>query len=219
MEQKELFSHIDHTNLSPCALPSDIMKTVDEGIKYGCASVCIPPCYVRDAARHSDGRVRICTVAGFPHGNVPPQAKAYEAALAAGSGADEIDMVINIGMMKAGYTKYVADEITLVRAAAQNRILKVIIEACRLSDKEKAELCRIVGAAGADYIKTSTGFSSGGATLADVALLKRYAPAGLLVKAAGGIRTVRDCESFIAAGADRIGASAIVRCFAAAENM
>ena len=177
MEWKEILSHVDHTLLNPEATWEDIRQVVEEGIHYGCASVCIPPAYVQRAAEYAAGRVAICTVIGFPNGYNAAPIKAAEATHAVLSGAAEIDMVVNLGWVKDGLFGQVLAEIQAVKAACQGRVLKVIIETCLLTQEEKCRLCQVVSDAGADYIKTSTGFSTGGATFADVALLREYTPA------------------------------------------
>jgi len=211
MDIKELLSHVDHTLLGVDITWEDIKQVCDDGISYGTASVCIPPCFVKQAAEYCEGKVKICTVVGFPNGYNSSEVKAYEASVAAEEGADEIDMVINVGLLKAGKLAEIEDEIRAVKKACGGKTLKVIIEACLLTDEEKRTMCRVCHLAGADYIKTSTGFSKGGATLADVKLLVGAAPAGLKVKAAGGITGVEDGFAFIEAGADRLGTSRIIK--------
>ena len=211
MNITELLAHADHTNLAPDATWDDIKKTIDEGIRFGTASVCIPPCFVKPAAEYSAGRVKICTVIGFPCGYNPTEVKITETAQAVTDGADEIDMVINIGALKAGNTDLVKAEIEGIRKACEGRILKVIIECCLLTDDEMITMCGIVHAAGADYIKTSTGFSKGGANPHNVEVLCKNSPAGLKVKAAGGISSIEDAELFVKLGADRLGTSRLVK--------
>ncbi len=210
MTLQSILSHVDHTLLKQTATWADIQKIIDDGIAYGTASVCIPPSYVRQAAEYSAGRVKICTVIGFPNGYMSSAVKAFEAAEACMMGADEIDMVINIGLVKDGLYDLVLDDIVAVRRATEGKILKVIIETCLLTEEEKKALCRVVGQSGADYIKTSTGFSTGGATLADIELMAANVPAHLKIKAAGGISSVADAEAFLKAGADRLGTSRLV---------
>ena len=211
MEIKEILAKCDHTLLAQTATPDDIRRICDEGIEFGTASVCIPPCYVDLAARYSGGRIPICTVIGFPNGNMTTAAKCFETRDAVANGASEIDMVINIGMLRAGRVDYVRDEIAAVRAECRGRVLKVIIETCLLTDDEKKLMCSVVAQGGADYIKTSTGFSKGGATKEDIRLFAENVPAGLKIKAAGGISTLADAEEFIKLGASRLGTSRIVK--------
>lgn len=214
MDKKEIISHVDHTLLSVTAGWEDIRAICDEGIRYGAASVCIPASYVSRAAEYVRGRVRICTVIGFPNGYDTTAAKSFMAADAVRKGADEIDMVINLGWVKDGLYDLVTDEIRRVKDACGDRILKVIIECCKLTDDEKIALCRCVSESGADYIKTSTGFGGGGATRHDVALLRKYSAPHVKVKAAGGIRTFEDAEEYLALGADRLGTSALLKLMA-----
>ena len=211
MEIKEILAKCDHTLLAQTATPDDIRRICDEGIEFGTASVCIPPCYVDLAARYSGGRIPICTVIGFPNGNMTTAAKCFETRDAVANGASEIDMVINIGMLRAGRVDYVRDEIAAVRAECRGRVLKVIIETCLLTDEEKKLMCSVVAQGGADYIKTSTGFSKGGATKEDIRLFAENVPAGLKIKAAGGISTLADAEEFIKLGASRLGTSRILK--------
>ena len=217
MNLTNLLAHADHTNLAPDATWDSIRKTVDEGIRFGTASVCIPPYYVKSAAEYAEGRVKICTVIGFPLGYNPTEVKVAETAAAVRDGADEIDMVINIGALKSGDTDFVESEIEAVRAACEGKVLKVIIECCLLTDEEMALMCGIVHTAGADYIKTSTGFSKSGADAHNVEILCKNAPAGLKVKAAGGISSADDAELFLSIGADRLGTSRLVK-IAMSEN-
>ena len=211
MELKEILAKVDHTLLKQTATWEDIRKICDEGIRYGCASVCIPACYVRPAAEYVKGQIPICTVIGFPNGYSTTEAKCFEAADAVASGADEIDMVINIGWLKAGEDEAVEEEIRAVKEACQGKLLKVIIETCLLTEEEKIRMCRIVSRSGADYIKTSTGFSNGGATPEDVALFAAHVQPPLKIKAAGGIASLEDAERFIELGASRLGTSRIVK--------
>lgn len=211
MEWKEILSHVDHTLLKPQASWEDIRQLVDEGIQYGCASVCIPPSYVNQAARYAEGRVKICTVIGFPNGYNTAPIKAAEATNAVQNGADEVDMVVNLGWVKDGLFDRVQAEIQTVKNACQGRVLKVIVETCLLTQEEKIRLCQVVSDAGADYIKTSTGFSTGGATPQDVALLRQHTAPQVKVKAAGGIASKEDAEHFLALGADRLGTSRLVK--------
>mgnify|MGYP000046662071 FL=1 len=209
-DDREILSHVDHTLLKPTATAADIDKIIDEGIRYQTASVCIPPSFVAHAAAYAKGRVKICTVIGFPNGYNTTAVKVYETEDAVNNGADEIDMVINLGDLKAGNYDAVAEEIRAVREACRGKILKVIIETCLLTDDEKIKMCEIVSASGADYIKTSTGFSTGGATFADIELFARHVH-GIRIKAAGGIRSVADAEHFLDLGADRLGTSSLIR--------
>ncbi len=211
MELKELLSHVDHTLLAPTATWEQIKNLIDEGISYGTASVCIPPSYVREASDYAAGRVKICTVIGFPNGYNTTQIKCLEASEAIQSGADEIDMVVNLGWVRGGDWNSVTQEIASVKQVCGHHILKVIIETCLLTEDEKIAACEAVTEAGADYIKTSTGFSKGGATFEDVALLAEHVGPGVRVKAAGGISSIEDAERFLALGADRLGTSRIVK--------
>lgn len=211
MELKEILARCDHTLLRVDATQAEIQKLCDEGIQYGCASVCIPPCHVAGAKRYVGDKLPICTVIGFPNGYMTTAAKAFEAADAVRNGADEIDMVINLAMVKDRCWDEVAADIATVRESTQGKVLKVIIETCLLTDEEKIRLCQIVSDSGADYIKTSTGFSTGGATREDVELLRKNSADHLKVKAAGGIKTLEDAEDMIRLGADRLGTSRIVK--------
>ena len=217
MDVKDILAKCDHTLLAQTATWEEIRAVCDDGVKYGTASVCIPPCYVKQAAEYLAGRLPVCTVIGFPNGYMTTAAKAYEAADAVRNGADEIDMVINLSMVKDGCWNEVAADIAAVRRATAGRLLKVIIECCLLTDEEKVQLCRIVSDCGADYIKTSTGFSTGGATREDVALMRANCPPRVKVKAAGGISTLQDAEDFINLGAERLGTSRIVKLAMARE--
>ena len=211
MDIKNIVSKCDHTQLAVTATWADIKALIDDGIKYGTASVCIPPCFVAEAKKYSAGRLPICTVIGFPNGYSSKAVKVFETADAVKNGADEIDMVINIGDLKAGTYDKILDEIVAVKAACGGKILKVIIETCLLTDEEKIKMCEIVTAAKADFIKTSTGFSKAGATREDVALFAKHVGKGVKIKAAGGISSVKDAEDFVALGADRLGTSRIVK--------
>lgn len=211
MELKEILARCDHTLLRVDATQAEIQKLCDEGIQYGCASVCIPPCHVAGAKRYVGDKLPICTVIGFPNGYMTTAAKAFEAADAVRNGADEIDMVINLAMVKDRCWDEVAADIAAVRESTQGKVLKVIIETCLLTDEKKIRLCQIVSDSGADYIKTSTGFSTGGATREDVELLRKNSADHLKVKAAGGIKTLEDAEDMIRLGADRLGTSRIVK--------
>ena len=211
MELREILAKCDHTLLKQTATWEDVKKVVDEGIKYGTASVCIPPCFVKRAKAYSGGRVPVCTVIGFPNGYNSTDVKVYETERALADGADEIDMVINIGTLKSGAVGDVTNEIKAVKKACGGKVLKVIVETCLLTEEEKKAACKAVTDAGADYIKTSTGFSVGGATYEDVKLFKENVGEGIKIKAAGGISSVEDAEKFIALGADRLGTSRIVK--------
>ena len=218
MDIKEILEKCDHTLLRVDCTADEIRTLCDQAIKYNCASVCIPPCHVSGAKRYVSGRMKICTVIGFPNGYMTTAAKAFEAADAIKNGADEIDMVINLSMVKDGRWDKVAEDISAVREATKGYILKVIIECCLLTDEEKVKMCAIVADCGADYIKTSTGFSKGGATREDVKLMRENCPASVKVKAAGGISSIEDAEDFVALGADRLGTSRIVKLTMAMEQ-
>ncbi len=211
MNVKEILSRCDHTQLSPTATWQDIKTLCDEGIKYQTASVCIPPSYVAKAKQYVGDRLPVCTVIGFPNGYSTTAAKCAETADALANGADEIDMVINIGALKDGRDDEILKEIFAVKQICGEKILKVIIETCLLTQEEKLRMCRVVTEAGADYIKTSTGFSTGGATREDVALLRTHIGAQVKVKAAGAIADLSDAQEMIRLGADRLGSSRIVR--------
>ena len=218
MDIKDILKKCDHTLLRVDCTSEEIRTLCDQAIKYDCASVCIPPCHVAGAKRYVGDRLTICTVIGFPNGYMTTAAKAFEAADAVKNGADEIDMVINLSMVKDGCWDDVKNDIAAVRKATEGKLLKVIIECCLLTDEEKIRMCGIVSECGAEYIKTSTGFSKGGATREDVKLMRENSPASLKVKAAGGISSIQDAEDFIALGADRLGTSRIVKLAAAQEN-
>ena len=210
IETATILSHVDHTLLKPEATWDQIKTLCDEAMEFGCATVCIPPSYVKRAAEYVQGNLKICTVIGFPNGYNTMAAKIFETKDAVENGASEIDMVINLGWVKDRNWKDLAQEIAGVKAACLGRPLKVIIETCLLSDMEKIKLCQLVAKEGADYLKTSTGFSTGGATREDVALLRENLPKQVKLKASGGIRTLADGEAYLALGADRLGASALV---------
>ena len=218
MDIREILKRCDHTLLKQEATWEQVKEICDDAVRYSTASVCISPCYVKRAKKYLAGQMKICTVIGFPNGTQTMETKAFEAAEAVRNGADEIDMVINIGALKAGDDAYVADEIRMVRVACQGRILKVIIETCLLTEEEKIRMCRIVTECGADYIKTSTGFSTGGATPEDVALFRTHVGKDVRIKAAGGISSLQDAERFVELGADRLGTSRIVRLVKALEK-
>lgn len=206
-ELQDILSRVDHTLLSQTATWAEIRTICDDGVKYGCASVCIPASYVRRAAEYVDGKIAVCTVIGFPNGYDTTAAKCFEAADAVKNGASEIDMVINIADVKNGDYQKVEEEIRAIRGACQGKILKVIIETCYLTEEEKIAMCHAVTNAKADYIKTSTGFGTAGAQLTDIALFKANIGPDVKIKAAGGIRTRQAMEDFLAAGCDRIGSS------------
>lgn len=218
MEIKEILSRCDHTLLAQTATWEDIRAICDDGMKYHTASVCIPPCYVKRAKEYVGDRLAICTVIGFPNGYNTTAAKVFETSDAVDAGADEIDMVINLGALREGNDAYVLDEIKAIKTACRGKLLKVIIETCLLTEDEKIRMCRIVTESGADYIKTSTGFSKGGATREDVKLMREYSGENVKVKAAGGIADLKDAEDFIALGADRLGTSRVVKAVKSLEN-
>lgn len=218
MEIKEILSRCDHTLLAQTATWEDIRAICDDGMKYHTASVCIPPCYVKRAKEYVGDRLAICTVIGFPNGYNTTAAKVFETSDAVDAGADEIDMVINLGALREGDDAYVFDEIKAIKTACRGKLLKVIIETCLLTEDEKIRMCRIVTESGADYIKTSTGFSKGGATREDVKLMREYSGENVKVKAAGGIADLKDAEDFIALGADRLGTSRVVKAVKSLEN-
>ena len=211
MDKREILRHVDHTLLSQDASWEDIRQILDDGIRFGTASVCIPPSYVRQAADYAAGRIPICTVIGFPNGYSTTAVKAFEAADAVENGASEIDMVINVGWLKDGKYDALTEEIRKVHEACRGRTLKVIIETCLLTEEEKTAMCRSVTEAGAGYIKTSTGFAAEGATFEDVDLMRACVGENVKVKAAGGIRSFEDAEKFLALGADRLGTSRLVK--------
>ena len=217
-ELQDILSRVDHTLLAQGATWKEIKAICDDGINYGCASVCIPASYVKQAAEYVAGRIAVCTVIGFPNGYDTTAAKCFEASDAVDNGASEIDMVINIGWVKDGLYDKVLSEIRDVKGHCRGRLLKVIIETCLLTDAEKIELCRVVSESGADYIKTSTGFGGGGATREDVALFKKHVAPHVKIKAAGGIADLNDAKDFIALGADRLGTSRIVKAVKAMEQ-
>ena len=218
MDVKEILSKCDHTLLAQTATWKEIQAICDDGMKYGCASVCIPASYVKQAAEYVDGKLPICTVIGFPNGYDTTAAKCFMAEDAVKNGADEVDMVIQIGWAKEGKWDDITREIAAVKKACHGKILKVIIETCLLTDEEKVALCKCVSDSGADFIKTSTGFAGGGATFEDVALFKKHVAPHVKIKAAGGISSLEDAEKFIALGADRLGTSRIVKLAKALEG-
>jgi deoxyribose-phosphate aldolase len=218
MELKDILSRCDHTLLAQSATWDEIRALCDDGMKYGCASVCIPASYVAQAAEYVAGKLPVCTVIGFPNGYSTTRTKCFEASDAVDNGAAEIDMVINVGWVKDAKWDLVLEEIKAVKAACRGKLLKVIIETCFLTDAEKIRLCGIVTDSGADFIKTSTGFGGGGATREDVALFKAHVGPGVKIKAAGGIADLKDAEDFIRLGADRLGTSRVVKAVKALEK-
>ena len=210
MDKQDILSRVDHTLLATTATWEQVKAICDDGMEFGTASVCIPPSFVRKAAEYVGNDLKICTVIGFPNGYNTTESKVFETEDAVRGGADEIDMVINLGMAKADDWDGVLREIKAVKEACNGRILKVIVEACQLTQEEKIAACQAVTRAGADFIKTSTGFSTGGATVEDVALFREHVGTDVRIKAAGGIRTFEQARAMIEAGADRIGASALV---------
>ena len=219
MDVKKILSMCDHTLLSQAATWEDIKAICDDGVKYSTASVCIPASYVKAAKEYVGDKLAICTVIGFPNGYSTTATKVYEAADAVKNGADEIDMVINIGMLKDKRYGELLDEINAIKSASSGKLLKVIIETCLLTDEEKIKMCEIVSESDADYIKTSTGFSTAGATAHDIALFAKHVSGGTKIKAAGGIASLEDAESFIALGAERLGTSRIVKIVKAEKNI
>ena len=211
MDVKKILSYVDHTLLSQSATWEEIRAVLDDGIKYSCASCCIPAGYVKEAKDYVGDKLAICTVIGFPNGYSTTATKCFETEDAVKNGADEIDMVINIGWLKDKRYDLLLSEIKAIKAACHGKILKVIIETCLLTDDEKIALCKCVSDSGADYIKTSTGFSKAGATFADVELFAKHVAPHVKIKAAGGISSIEDAEKFIALGADRLGTSRIVK--------
>lgn len=210
MKTEEYYKYIDHTQLKAFATWEDIEKLCSEAIQYGTASVCVPPCYIK-RIHEKYPELNICTVVGFPLGYSVTEAKETETRAALADGANEIDMVINISHVKNGDYDLIEQEIRRLKEIVGEKILKVIIETCYLTEEEKVRMCRIVTEAGADYIKTSTGFGTGGATLEDIRLFKEHVGEQVKIKAAGGVKTVEDMEAFIAEGADRIGSSSAIR--------
>lgn len=211
MEVKDILKHVDHTLLTQTATWEEIRQICDDAIAYGTASVCIPPSYVKQVKEYVGERMAVCTVIGFPNGYMTTAAKEFETKDALANGADEIDMVINIGWAKDGRFDCIEEEIRTLKAACGEKILKVIIETCLLTDEEKVKMCQAVTRAGADYIKTSTGFSKAGATFGDIELFAANVGPGVKMKAAGGISSMEDAERFLELGADRLGTSRIVK--------
>lgn len=211
MELREILKRVDHTLLAQTASWEEIKEICDDGIAFETASVCIPAAYVKEAREYVNGRIPICTVIGFPNGYSTTESKVFEARDAAANGADEIDMVIHLGWVKDGHYDRITEEIRKVKAAVGDRILKVIVETCLLTEEEKIRMCRCVTEAGADYIKTSTGFSKAGASFEDVKLFAAHVGESVKIKAAGGISSLADAQKFIELGADRLGTSRIVK--------
>ena len=218
MNEQTILSAVDHTLLSVSATWEEVRMVCDEGMHYGVASVCIPPAYVKAASEYVNGRIPICTVIGFPNGYATTAAKCFEASDAVHNGAEEIDMMIPVGCLKDKRYDPLLKEIQAVKTACEGKILKVIIEACLLDDRDKIKMCEIVSESGADYIKTSTGFSIGGATKEDVALFAKHVKPHVKIKAAGGISSLQDAEDFLRLGASRLGTSRIVKIIKARES-
>lgn len=211
MDIKEILKHVDHTLLLQPSTWEEIKQICDDAVKYQTASVCIPPSYVKQASEYVQGKMAVCTVIGFPNGYMTTKTKEFETKDAIANGASEIDMVINIGWMKDKKYDLIEEEIRTLKAACGEKILKVIIETCLLTEEEKIKMCEIVTRAGADYIKTSTGFSTGGATFDDVKLFAEHVGEKVKIKAAGGISSLEDAEKFLSLGADRLGTSRIIK--------
>ena len=211
MNEKEILKHVDHTLLLQTATWDEIKRICDDAIQYGTASVCIPPSYVKQAAEYVKGKMPICTVIGFPNGYMTTKTKEFETKDAISNGASEIDMVINVGWLKDKKYDLLEEEIRTLKAACGSNILKVIIETCFLTEEEKVKMCEIVTKAGADYIKTSTGFGGAGATFEDIALFSKHIGPNVKMKAAGGIASLDDAEKFLSLGADRLGTSRIIK--------
>lgn len=218
MNSKDILKYVDHTLLSQTASWEEIRELCDDAVKYGTASVCIPPSYVKQVKDYVQDKMAVCTVIGFPNGYATTAAKVFETQDAVKNGADEIDMVINLGWVKDRNYEEVKEEIRQIKQACQGRILKVIIETCLLTEEEKIEMCRVVTEAGADFIKTSTGFSKAGATLEDIRLFKEHVGNDVKMKAAGGISSLKDAEDFLSLGALRLGTSRIVKLIKAEEE-
>ncbi len=211
MDGNEILKHVDHTLLLPLSTWEEIKQICDDAVKYQTASVCIPPSFVKQASEYLQGKMAVCTVIGFPNGYMTTKVKEFETKDALANGASEIDMVINIGWLKDKKYDLVEEEIRILKAACEEKILKVIIETCLLTQEEKIRMCQIVTSAGADYIKTSTGFSTAGATFDDVKLFAGHVGEKVKIKAAGGISSLDDAEKFLSLGADRLGTSRIVK--------
>lgn len=211
MEFNDILSKVDHTLLAQTSTWNQIKEICDDAVKYGAASACIPPSFVKRAKEHVGEKLAICTVIGFPNGYMTSAVKVFETEDAIKNGADEIDMVINIGDLKDKRYDEIVDEIIQIKKACKDKVLKVIIETCLLTDEEKIKMCELVTKSGADYIKTSTGFSTGGATKEDIALFKKHVGSDVKIKAAGGISSLQDAKDFVALGADRLGTSKVVK--------
>lgn len=211
MSEEEILEHVDHTLLLQTATWEEIRQICDDAMQYQTASVCIPPSYVKQASEYVQGSVPVCTVIGFPNGYMTTKAKEFETRDAIANGASEIDMVINVGWLKDKKYDLITEEIRILKAVCGDKILKVIIETCLLEEEEKIKMCEIVTEAGADYIKTSTGFSSGGATFEDVELFAKHVGPRVKIKAAGGITSMEDARRFLELGADRLGTSRIIK--------
>ncbi len=211
MNVNDILTHVDHTLLAQTSTWEQIKQICDDGMKYETASVCIPPSYVKQAATYMEGKIPVCTVIGFPNGYMTTKTKEFETKDAIADGAAEIDMVINIGWLKDKKYDQIEEEIRILKAACGDKILKVIIETCLLTEEEKIKMCEIVTNAGADYIKTSTGFSTAGAVFADVELFAKHVGPQVKIKAAGGISTMDDAEKFLSLGADRLGTSRMIK--------
>lgn len=218
MEKTSILEKVDHTLLSQKATWEEIREILDDAMKYKTASACIPAAYVKQAAEYVEGKLPICTVIGFPNGYSTTATKVFETKDAVANGAKEIDMVINVGFLKDGRYDELEDEIRQIHEACDGNVLKVIIETCLLTDEEKIKMCEIVTKAGAEYIKTSTGFSTAGATFEDVELMRKHVGESVKVKAAGGISSFDDAEKFVALGADRLGTSRLVKIMKKEEN-
>lgn len=211
MDKSEILKRVDHTILTQTCTWGEVKEICDDAIRYNTASICIPPSFVKRAKEYVQDKMKVCTVIGFPNGYVASDVKIYETTIAIRDGADEIDMVINLGNVKSGKFKEILEEIKHIKRICGSRILKVIVETCYLTEAEKIEMCRVVTEAGADYIKTSTGFGSCGATYEDVALFKKHVGKNVKIKAAGGIKTFEMAEEYIRLGADRLGTSSLVK--------
>ncbi len=211
MDIKDITKKVDHTLLRVDATEKEVLKLCDEAIKFSAASVCIAPSFVKSAHNYVNGKIKICTVIGFPNGYQTTESKCFEAKNAISNGAEEIDIVINLGLLKDKKYNLVLEEIKALRKACERKILKVIVETCLLTKDEKIKMCEIVTESKADFIKTSTGFSTGGATIEDITLFKKHVGEGVKIKASGSVSSVKDAEALILAGADRIGASKVIK--------